>query len=101
MEEGRKDDQEKPDWSLLPLATVERVVEVLDHGARKYSRENWRLVPELERRYYAAVLRHLRAWQGGQRLDPDSGLPHLAHAMCSLVFLLTVEEESRPPEEVL
>lgn len=86
--EGKKHDHGKPDWTLLPLASLEPVVRVLEHGAEKYGRENWRELPDFERRYLAAALRHLAAFQAGEIIDRDSGMPHLAHATCNLVFLL-------------
>lgn len=55
--------------------------------------DNWRKVPELRRRYYAAAMRHLVAWWGGERLDPESGLHHLAHALCCVAFVLETELE--------
>jgi hypothetical protein len=39
-------------------------------------------------RYYAAALRHLPAWRGGEELDPESGLTHLAHALANAAFLM-------------
>ena len=32
--------------------------------------------------------RHMGDWRLGEDIDPDSGLPHLAHAMCCLAMLL-------------
>jgi hypothetical protein len=29
----------------------------------------------------------MAAWQRGEEVDPESGLPHLAHAMCNLRML--------------
>jgi len=87
-ERGAKHDDGKPDYTLLPLAALEPVVRVLEHGERKYSRDNWQHVPEPQRRYLAAALRHLAAHQRGEALDPESGQPHLAHAACCLIFLL-------------
>lgn len=37
MLKGRKFDQGKPDWSLLPLDQVEHIVHVLTYGANKYT----------------------------------------------------------------
>lgn len=85
---GKKDDAEKLRYDLIPLDAEEQVVRVLMHGAKKYGDDNWKLVPEANRRYYAAFLRHVKAWRRGQELDPESGLHHLAHAVCSLLFLL-------------
>jgi hypothetical protein len=88
LKEGVKYDQEKPDWSLLELSAVEQVVKVLTHGARKYDRDNWKKVPEARNRYFAAAMRHLTAYQRGEKIDRDSGLPTLAHTMCCLIFLI-------------
>lgn len=85
---GVKYDTGKPDWTLLPFDAVEEVVKVLDVGSKKYSRENWQKVEPHRERYGAAALRHLSAWLRGERLDPESGLNHLAHAVCCLLFLL-------------
>jgi len=49
---------------------------------------NWRKVPNARERYYAAALRHLEAWRADWIADDESGLHHLAHAMCCLHFLL-------------
>ena len=84
---GEKFDQGKPRWDLLPWDQVEDIVKVLTMGAKKYSDDNWQEVPDAKRRYFAAALRHLTAWKRGELTDPESGLPHLAHAACSLLFL--------------
>ncbi len=91
MTEGAKLDAGKPRWSLLPWQAVARVVEVLEYGARKYAVDNWRLVPDARRRYFDAAQRHLLAWWGGELVDAESGLPHLAHAACCALFLLAFE----------
>ena len=51
----------------------------------------------------ACALRHLAAFQRGEDLDPESGLPHLAHAMCNLRMLTLYsrtykEGDDRPKE---
>jgi len=89
-----KHDTEKPRWDLLPVVATSHVVDVLTFGARKYAPDNWRTVPEARRRYYAAALRHLVSWWNGERLDPESGLPHLAHAGCCLLFLADLDAEA-------
>jgi len=85
---GQKDDCGKPQWDLLPWAGTEQVVRVLGYGANKYGAENWRKIEAAERRYFSAALRHLAAHARGEKLDSESGLPHLAHAAASLLFLL-------------
>lgn len=91
MKAGAKYDAGKPDWALLPLDAVGHVVRVLSHGAVKYGKNNWRQVDGATERYIAALLRHLEAWRGGETLDPDSGLPHVAHMACNAIFLVWFE----------
>lgn len=83
-----KYDAGKPDWTLVPFSALVPVIRVLEFGARKYSRGGWRLVPQGDRRYLAAAFRHLTAFSDGETHDAESGLPHLAHAACCLLFLL-------------
>lgn len=88
MSEGKKFDTEKLNYSLMPWKPMDEVVKVLMFGAKKYGRDNWKQVPEAERRYRAAAHRHLNAISEGEWLDDESGLPHAAHAICCLVFIL-------------
>lgn len=85
---GVKADGEKSRPDLLPLKALQDVIDVLGYGAKKYSADNWKKVPDARRRYYAACLRHVFAWWQGEERDPESGLPHLAHACCCLLFIL-------------
>lgn len=64
--------------------------EVLAFGARKYAPRNWENGIQYSR-VYAAATRHLMAFLSGEALDPETRLPHLAHALCCLMFLLTFE----------
>ena len=90
---GVKHDGGKPRLSLLPWAAVLVVVEVLEYGAKKYAPDNWRHVPDARRRYFDAAMRHLTAWWSGERADAETGLSHLAHAACCVLFLLALELE--------
>lgn len=85
---GIKYDTGKDPWDLLPWGAVREVVAVLGHGARKYGPGNWKKVPGARKRYFAAAQRHMLAWWGGEKIDPESGLSHLAHAVCCLLFLI-------------
>lgn len=88
MVQGVKFDNNKLRWDLLPIECAEECVKVLTMGAAKYAPNNWQLVENAEERYYAALLRHLSAWRQGELVDPESGLSHLSHVMCNVVFLL-------------
>lgn len=97
MKEGLKLDQEKVRLDLLPFVGVLAVGEVLTYGAKKYAPNNWRKVDDWRARYFAAALRHLVAYGRGEKVDPESGLPHLAHAACSLLFMLEMEQAEVKP----
>jgi len=85
---GVKHDDGKTDWSLLPYDALEPIVRVLMHGAEKYGAENWRDVPDGERRYWNAAMRHLIAYMSGTGEDDESGMSNLAHAACNVIFLI-------------
>ena len=84
---GRKFDGEKLEYGLLPPYALEETVKVLTFGAQKYERDNWIKVPDSKRRYFDALQRHVWAYKQGEKIDPESNLHHLAHAMCCLMFL--------------
>jgi len=87
-EKGRKFDGEKTRWNLIPWEQLEYVAEVLTLGAEKYEDDNWKRVPMAGPRYFAAAFRHIIATTKGEWVDPETGKPHLAHAICCLLFLL-------------
>lgn len=85
---GNKDDAGKPRYSLVPADAMAQFVDVLTFGAKKYGDHNWQQVPNLQDRYYDALQRHLTAYRAGDELDDESGLHHLAHAMCCVAFMM-------------
>ena len=87
LSKGRKFDGGKLEYGLLPPFALEETVKVLTFGAQKYERDNWQKVPDSKRRYFDALQRHVWAWKRGEQDDPESGIHHLAHAMCCLMFL--------------
>ena len=89
---GHKADAGKLRWAtLLPWDALEQVVRVLEFGAVKYSVDNWRHVPDARYRYRDALLRHTVAMIRGEDTDPESDLPHAAHAACCALFLVALE----------
>jgi hypothetical protein len=88
---GVKFDNDKPQWSLLPFKALGQVVEVLTYGAKKYAPDNWKKVPNAKQRYIDAGFRHLTAYAAGEKLDPETGKSHIAHAICCLLYLLAFE----------
>lgn len=86
-----KDTKGKARWDLLPFDLVEKAVDVLTFGADKYAPESWR--QEKSDEYFAALMRHIVAYRKGEVTDQESGLEHLAHAMCNLIFLHELEKK--------
>jgi hypothetical protein len=89
--QGKKYDQGKLRWSLVPWKALEKIVEVLMYGAEKYEEENWKKLEDPTRRYWEAAIRHLVLWQQGEKIDPESGKSHLAHVGANILFLLFFE----------
>jgi len=91
-----KFDQGKPDLTLPPFEAIEAVTRVMEFGlAKGYVRDSWRDVPDAQRRYMAALLRHVSAILQGEDIDPDSGLPHIDHAACDALFLSALRRGCR------
>lgn len=98
---GRKDDGGKLDVTLLfndlPHA-IEAVTEVLQWAITKkqpkpYERGSWQHVPDFQRRYQAAQLRHelnraKSAIAGKPETDHETGLLELAHVATDALFRL-------------
>ena len=87
---GIKLDVDKIRLDLLPPDVLEAYAEVLTFGAYKYDDHNWAKGMRWCR-VYASLLRHLYAWAKGDDYDHETGMPHLAHAMCCLGFLLAYQ----------
>ena len=90
--EGLKYDTGKLRWDLLQYDCIEDIVKILTFGAEKYGPNNWQGVEPFEDRYFAALMRHLVAYRNGEKIDPESGLSHLAHAGCNIMFLTWYEK---------
>ena len=87
---GVKFDAGKPPLSLVSRVALEEEARVMDFGAKKYGRDNWRKGMDFSRLTDAA-LRHIYAFADGEDKDKETGLSHLAHARCCLAFLLEYE----------
>lgn len=76
--------------TLVPASLVWAVAAVRMFGTAKYgSPDNWK--PVEPNRYWDAMYRHLLAALGGEKNDPESGLPHLWHLATNAAFLIELE----------
>jgi len=90
---GLKYDDGKLRYSLVPPIAMKGLAEVLTFGAKKYAPNSWQTVPNGQERYLDALYRHLEAYRAGEKIDSDSGLSHLSHAISNVAFLLHFENE--------
>jgi len=95
---GVKFDGGKPRMDLLPPELMEGVADVLTFGAQKYGERNWELGMNWGRPY-AALMRHMIAWWGGEDNDPETGMSHLAHAGCCIAFLMAFERRNHGTDD--
>lgn len=90
LTEGMKHDSGKPRVDLLSPHFLLGTAQVLDFGAKKYEPYNW-AKGIMYSRVYAATLRHLLAFWSGEECDEESGIHHLLHASCCIMFLVHYE----------
>lgn len=88
--EAKKFDEGKTRYDLIPPEALEQLVDILTFGAKTYGDRNWEKGLPYGR-IFAATMRHLWKWWRGEDCDPESKLPHLAHAACNIFFLMTYE----------
>ena len=86
-----KFDDGKLPLHLLSTEAMNQTAAVLAFGADKYAEHNWRK-GFVWSRPLAAAMRHITAFNAGEDKDPESGLSHLAHAACCIMFLLEFEK---------
>ena len=93
-DQGNKFDDEKVRVDLLPPDALWEIARVLTFGAQKYDSWNWYKGISYSR-LFGAALRHLWQWWRGYDTDAESGLSHLAHVGCCVLFLLQQVIERR------
>lgn len=94
-------DRKVPVQQIPPAALVYLALGFRE-GARKYGAFNWRKTKVESMTYVGAALRHIMAYLDGEYIDPESGNPHLAHAMCCMAIAADAHEggfvvDNRPP----
>lgn len=90
MQDDLKFDHGKLRHDLVPPEVVNALASVLTFGAAKYGDRSWQRGMDWSR-VYGAAQRHMLAFWGGDDIDPESGMPHLWHALTNLAFLVSYQ----------
>jgi len=90
---GTKYDTGKLRYSLIPPISLKALATILTFGAEKYEKDNWQKLENPEERYTDALFRHLESYRAGERLDPESGYPHLWHMITNVAFLIFFDKQ--------
>jgi hypothetical protein len=90
LKEGFKVDAGKATFTYLPFDALGAINRVLVFGAKKYADRNWEKGMNWTRPWDACV-RHLDAWMRREEADEESGMSHLWHAGCCILFLIAFE----------
>lgn len=85
--EGKRFNNGKTRYDLVPVYSHEQYAKVLTMGAEKYGDNNWRLGMSWNS-VLASLERHLYAFKNGEDTDPESGLHHMAHCAANCMFLI-------------
>jgi hypothetical protein len=101
---GLRKNDGKPHVELCPGIVNELVGTVLWESAAprgKYEMHNWRKGLKWLEEVLGSLERHLNALKEGEDIDPESGLPHIAHLLTNAMFYAYYErhglgEDDRP-----
>lgn len=74
----------------IPVEMLQALAAVYQFGEMKYARDNWKRGTDWHE-FYGSALRHIVSFWSGQSIDPESNLPHLAHAIWNLTTLMYYE----------
>lgn len=91
---GKKNDQGKPDLSLIPYCAEVSLAQALMVGENKYGRFNYTKGMSANR-LIAAMRRHIGQWADGEELDQTDGQPHLGSVMACCAMLLDLQRLGR------
>jgi len=75
----------KPKWSLVHFKSLIPLVRVLEFGAKKYSKDNWKKGLD-KNEILESAIRHIMSMMDGELIDPESGLSHSGHVMANMMF---------------
>ena len=89
-DEADKFDTDKLPYELIAPEVLDALALVLQFGADKYAPRNWERGMRWGR-VFGALMRHMWAWWRGENNDDETGMSHLYHAACCIMFLIAYE----------
>ena len=90
----------KPQLSYVISAryAIEGAAAVMEAGAHKYARDNWKKGMDAEA-IIDCMVRHLSKFLDGEELDDETGLPHVDHVLCNAIFLSYHHNKRKPNDK--
>lgn len=85
MEKALRYNKNKPQYSLLHLGSFEPCVRVLEAGAKKYSRDNWKKGLNKDK-LLDSLLRHVKDLNDGKLYDDDTGVHSVGGIQVNAMF---------------
>jgi NTP pyrophosphatase (non-canonical NTP hydrolase) len=89
-EKAMRFNQGKPDWTQVDFKAMEPMIRVLEFGAKKYAKGNWRKGLSKEsclnslQRHVGELIDAVN--KGQEETDHESGLHLIGHIMCNCMF---------------
>lgn len=87
VDKGLRFNEGKARHDLVPAFAQDQYVKVLTKGSEKYAERNWELGMKWSK-VLASLKRHIAAFERGEDYDNETGLLHMAHAMCNAAFMV-------------
>jgi hypothetical protein len=87
-------DEGKLRYDLLDAGILEDVVAVFTYGSKKYDDNNWRKGMPFTK-LFGSIMRHMWLWYRGEDIDKESGLKHLAHAICDIMMVGSIQRDRK------
>lgn len=96
---GKKFDDGKARFDLVPPIPIEELAKLYSIGASKYGERNWESGMQWGR-IFAAMLRHAFAWARGERIDPVDGQAHLISVVWNAITLYEYERRKLGKDDI-
>jgi len=79
--------EKKPNLNKIYPNFIQELAKVLDFGDEKYGVMNWKGYSNINE-LMSALMRHTSQLNGGELIDKQSGLSHLAHISANCMLLM-------------